>query len=281
MAAIQVYGMNPLEGEISVHGSKNGALPVMAGAFFLVTLFVILKNVTLLPSVIGNIFSQAFGIRQFAGGGLGVIVMNGVKRGLFSNEAGSGSAPCAAAAAEVSHPVKQGLVQMLSVFIDTLLLCTATAMMCLSSGIAPAQELQGAPWVQAALHESLGNFGPLFITVAMVLFAFTTLLGNCFYCDNLLNYIHKGQPSKTFMKGFRIVSALVVFIGAGMEVSMLWNISDVLMGVMALINIPVILILSNTALKALEDYEKQKKNGKNPVFKTGNIGLEYETDYWS
>ena len=98
-------------------------------------------------------------------------------------------------------------------------------MMCLSSGIAPAQELQGAPWVQAALHESLGNFGPLFITVAMVLFAFTTLLGNCFYCDNLLNYIHKGQPSKTFMKGFRIVSALVVFIGAGMEVSMLWNIS--------------------------------------------------------
>ena len=162
---------------------------------------------------------------------------------------------------------------MLSVFIDTLLLCTATAMMCLSSGIAPAQELQGAPWVQAALHESLGNFGPLFITVAMVLFAFTTLLGNCFYCDNLLNYIHKGQPSKTFMKGFRIVSA--------MEVSMLWNISDVLMGVMALINIPVILILSNTALKALEDYEKQKKNGENPVFKTGNIGLEYETDYWS
>lgn len=136
-------------------------------------------------------------------------------------------------------------------------------------------------WVQAALHESLGNFGPLFITVAMVLFAFTTLLGNCFYCDNLLNYIHKGQPSKTFMKGFRIVSALVVFIGAGMEVSMLWNISDVLMGVMALINIPVILILSNTALKALEDYEKQKKNGENPVFKTGNIGLEYETDYWS
>lgn len=123
----------------------------------------------------------------------------------------------------------------------------------------PCSRITGAPWVQAALHESLGNFGPLFITVAMVLFAFTTLLGNCFYCDNLLNYIHKGQPSKTFMKGFRIVSALVVFIGAGMEVSMLWNISDVLMGVMALINIPVILILSNTALKALEDYEKQKK----------------------
>ena len=129
-------------------------------------------------------------------------MMQGIRRGLYSNEAGIGSAPNASASAQVSHPIKQGLVQMLSVFIDTLLLCTATAMMCLSSGIAPAQELQGAPWVQAALHESLGNFGPLFITVAMVLFAFTTLLGNCFYCDNLLNYIHKGQPSKTFMKGF-------------------------------------------------------------------------------
>ena len=172
------------------------------------------------------------------------------------------------------------LPQSVSVFIDILLLCTATAMMCMSSGVAPSEALQGAPWVQAALHESLGSFGPLFITVAMVLFAFTTLLGNCFYCDNLLNYIHRGQPSKTFMKGFRIVSALVVFIGAGMEVSMLWNISDVLMGVMALINIPVILILSNTALKALADYEKQKKDGENPVFKAGDIGLEYETDYW-
>ena len=155
-----------------------------------------------------------------------------------------------------------------------------SAMMCLSSGIAPVKELQGAPWVQAALHESLGSFGPLFITVAMVLFAFTTLLGNCFYCDNLLNYIHKGEPGKTFMKGFRIVSALVVFLGAGMEVSMLWNISDVLMGVMALINIPVILILSKTALKALADFEKQKREGKNPVFKAENIELGYETDYW-
>ena len=164
---------------------------------------------------------------------------------------------------------------MLSVFIDTLLLCTATAMMCMSSGIAPTEELQGAPWVQEALRESLGGFGPIFIAIAMVLFAFTTLLGNCFYCDNLLNYIHKGEPR------FRLISALVVFLGAGMEVSMLWNISDVLMGVMALINIPVILILSNIALKALADYEKQMKAGVNPVFKAKNIDLKYETDYWN
>ena len=256
-------------------------VPVMGIAYIGISLLVVIINIQNVPAMFVRIFEEAFDFKAIFGAFSGSAMMQGIRRGLYSNEAGIGSAPNASASANVSHPVKQGLVQMLSVFIDTLLLCTATAMMCLSSGIAPAQELQGAPWVQAALHESLGNFGPLFITVAMVLFAFTTLLGNCFYCDNLLNYIHKGQPSKTFMKGFRIVSALVVFIGAGMEVSMLWNISDVLMGVMALINIPVILILSNTALKALEDYEKQKKNGENPVFKTGNIGLEYETDYWS
>lgn len=169
---------------------------------------------------------------------------------------------------------------MLSVFIDTLLLCTATAMMCMSSGVEPTEALQGAPWVQAALQESLGNFGPIFITMSMVLFAFTTLLGNCFYCDNLLTYIHKKQPGKRFMTGFRIVCALVVFVGAGMEMSMLWNISDVVMGLMALINIPVILVMSNTAIKALKDYENQLKMGVNPVFKRKNIGIEQELDYW-
>ena len=255
-------------------------VPAMGVAYILIAVIVMIINHAYLPVVFSKIISEAFDFQAIFGAFAGSAMMQGIRRGLYSNEAGIGSAPNASASAQVSHPIKQGLVQMLSVFIDTLLLCTATAMMCLSSGIAPAKELQGAPWVQAALHESLGSFGPLFITVAMVLFAFTTLLGNCFYCDNLLNYIHKGQPSKTFMKGFRIVSALVVFIGAGMEVSMLWNISDVLMGVMALINIPVILILSNTALKALADYEKQKKDGENPVFKAGDIGLEYETDYW-
>ena len=164
---------------------------------------------------------------------------------------------------------------------DTLLLCTATAMMCMSSGIDPAKELQGAPWVQASLQESLGSFGPVFITVAMVFFAFTTLLGNCFYCDNLLIYIHKKQPGKAFMKGFRLVSALAIFLGAGMEMSLLWDLSDVLMGVMALINIPVILILSRIAVKAIQDYEVQLKQGINPVFKSADIGLSQKTDFWS
>ena len=169
---------------------------------------------------------------------------------------------------------------MLSVFIDTILLCTATAMMCLCSGVAPSAALKGAPWVQESLRAALGGFGPLFITVSMVLFAFTTLLGNCYYCDNLLIYIFKKQPSRTFMVSFRIFSALVVFIGAGMSMGLLWDIADVLMGVMAIINIPVILLLSNTAIKALKDFEQQRAAGQNPVFKASSIGLTEKTDFW-
>lgn len=255
-------------------------VPVMGIAYIAVALLVVILNIANIPMVFATIFREAFDFRAIFGAFAGSALMQGIRRGLYSNEAGIGSAPNAAASAHVSHPVKQGLVQMLSVFIDTLLLCTATAMMCMSSGIEPSAELQGAPWVQASLQASLGSFGPVFITVSMVLFAFTTLLGNCFYCDNLLTYIHKEQSGKRFMAGFRLVCAIVVFVGAGMEMSMLWDISDVLMGVMALINIPVILVLSNTAMKAVKDYEKQLKNGGNPVFRSTNIGLKHATDYW-
>ena len=245
------------------------------------SLLVVIINIQNVPAMFVRIFEEAFDFKAIFGAFSGSAMMQGIRRGLYSNEAGIGSAPNASASANVSHPVKQGLVQMLSVFIDTLLLCTATAMMCMSSGIDPAKELQGAPWVQASLQESLGSFGPVFITVAMVFFAFTTLLGNCFYCDNLLIYIHKKQPGKAFMKGFRLVSALAIFLGAGMEMSLLWDLSDVLMGVMALINIPVILILSRIAVKAIQDYEVQLKQGINPVFKSADIGLSQKTDFWS
>ena len=163
-------------------------------------------NASYIPTVFRRIFEEAFDFRAIFGGFAGSAMMQGIRRGLYSNEAGIGSAPNASASASVSHPIKQGLVQMISVFIDTLLLCTATAMMGLSSGIEPTAELQGAPWIQAALQESLGSFGPIFLTVSMIMFAFTTLLGNCFYCDNLLAYIHKKVPSKRFMNGFRPVS---------------------------------------------------------------------------
>ena len=256
-------------------------VPVMGIAYIGISLLVVIINIQNVPAMFVRIFEEAFDFKAIFGAFSGSAMMQGIRRGLYSNEAGIGSAPNASASANVSHPVKQGLVQMLSVFIDTLLLCTATAMMCMSSGIDPAKELQGAPWVQASLQESLGSFGPIFITVAMVFFAFTTLLGNCFYCDNLLIYIHKKQPEKAFMKGFRLVSALAIFLGAGMEMSLLWDLSDVLMGVMALINIPVILILSGIAFKVIQDYEAQLKQGINPVFKSADIGLSQKTDFWS
>lgn len=255
-------------------------VPFMGIAYILVSFVVIGINASYIPTVFRRIFEEAFDFRAIFGGFAGSAMMQGIRRGLYSNEAGIGSAPNASASASVSHPIKQGLVQMISVFIDTLLLCTATAMMGLSSGIEPTAELQGAPWIQAALHESLGSFGPIFLTVSMIMFAFTTLLGNCFYCDNLLAYIHKKVPSKRFMNGFRLVCAAVVFIGAGMEMDLLWNISDVLMGVMALINIPVLLLLSGTVKRALTDFEKQRRTGKNPVFYAKNINLKQETDFW-
>ena len=255
-------------------------VPVMGIAYIGISLLVVIINIQNMPAMFVRIFEEAFDFRAIFGAFSGSAMMQGICRELYSNEAGIGSAPNASASANVSHPVKQGLVQMLSVFIDTLLLCTATAMTCMSSGINPAKELQGALWVQASLQESLGSLGPVFITVAMVFFAFTTLLGNCFYCDNLLIYIHKKQPEKAFMKGFRLVSALAIFLGAGMEMSLLWDLSDVLMGVMALINIPVILILSGIAFKAVQDYEAQLKKGINPVFKSADIGLSQKTDFW-
>ena len=163
-------------------------VPVMGIAYIGISLLVVIINIQNVPAMFVRIFEEAFDFKAIFGAFSGSAMMQGIRRGLYSNEAGIGSAPNASASANVSHPVKQGLVQMLSVFIDTLLLCTATAMMCMSSGVAPSEALQGAPWVQAALQESLGTFGPVFITVSIVLFAFTTLLGNCFYCDNLLTF---------------------------------------------------------------------------------------------
>ena len=142
-------------------------------------------------------------------------------------------------------------------------------------------ELQGAPYVQSALAASFGTLGPVFITVAMVLFAFTTLIGNLYYVDNCLAYIVKKVPAKEFMILFRIDAMILIFIGAGMQISTVWNLADVLMGIMAILNLPVIVILARPALAALKDYTTQKKQGKNPVFKAASIGLKEKTDYWN
>ena len=206
----------------------------------------------------------------------------GIKRGLYSNEAGVGSAPNASASAKVSHPAKQGLVQTLSVYIDTLLLCTATALMCLSSGVERSEAVSGAPYVQNALSSVLGKAGPIFITGAMILFAFTTLLGNLYYVDNALIFLNKKrQPSKLFMRVFHILCAVVVLVGAIIPMGAAWAMADITMGGMTLINLPCCMLLGKVAIDSLKDYEKQKKEGKNPVFYGKNIGLnEEELDYW-
>ncbi|MBE6782501.1 MAG: alanine:cation symporter family protein [Ruminococcaceae bacterium] len=256
-------------------------VPVMGVAYILIALVIVIMNATALPSIFKTIFTEAFDIKAIFGGFSGSCVMYGIKRGLFSNEAGVGSAPNASSSAEVSHPVKQGLVQILSVFIDTLLVCSATAFMCMSSGVEPSAETSGASYVQAALSSTLGSFGPIFITVAMILFAFTTLLGNLYYVDNCFIFLLKRQPSKKFIRIYQIIASLVVFVGAGLSADLLWGIADITMGAMTIINMPVIIYLSKYAIRALKDYEKQRKEGKDPIFKVEDINLPHEVDYWN
>ena len=256
-------------------------VPIMGGLYVLVALVVIVMNLGMLPQVLGRIFAGAFDFQAIFAGFTGSAVMQGIKRGLFSNEAGVGSAPNAAASANVSHPVKQGLVQMLSVFLDTLVICSATAFMLLCSGVEPTEAAQGAPYVQAALSASFGAAGPIFITVAMVLFAFTTLIGNLYYVDNALAYLLGHVPSKRFMVVFRLIALGLIFLGAGLTLNLVWNLSDVLMGIMVLINVPVIAVLSRPAAAALRNYTEQRRAGKNPVFRAADIGLKEKTDYWN
>ena len=256
-------------------------VPVMGVTYIIMALVTMVLNIGTLPMVFREIFVGAFDFKAIFGGFAGSALMQGIKRGLYSNEAGVGSAPNAAAAADVSHPVKQGLVQMLSVFIDTLLICTATAMMCLSSGITPSPELSGAPFVQTALASSFGNFGYYFITFSLLLFAFTTLLGNLFYCEGCLNYIAGRTLSAKFMKIFNIAASVVVFVGALLDFGLVWNLADVLMGIMAIINLPVIVILGKPAIASLNDYIRQRREGKDPVFKAASIGLKHKTDFWN
>ncbi len=255
-------------------------VPVMGVAYILVSVAITLLNFRQLPSIFVSIFTEAFDFKAIFGGFTGSCIMYGIKRGLFSNEAGVGSAPNASASAEVSHPVKQGLVQVLSVFIDTILVCSATAFLCMCSGVDPEKISSPAEYVQIALSHSFGSFGPIFITVSMCLFAFTTLLGNLYYVDKGICFINGKIPGKKFTTFYRIFALLLIFVGAGLNAGLLWNIADVLMGAMTIINIPVIIILSKYALRALKDYEKQKKAGKDPVFKAKNINLPHEVDYW-
>ncbi len=256
-------------------------VPVMGLLYIIVSLIVVIMNISNLPLVLKNIFVSAFDFKAIFGGFAGSCMMWGIKRGLYSNEAGMGSAPNAAASADVSHPVKQGLVQMLSVFIDTLLICTATAMMCMCAnpeGL--TADAAGAVYVQQSMQMALGSFGPVFIAIAMSLFAFTTLIGNYYYTEGCLKFILKRTPSKTFMLVFRLIATALVFAGALLSAGIVWDTADMLQGCMVIINVPVIIILAKPALAALKDYTTQRKAGRDPVFRAADVGLDGKTECW-
>ena len=256
-------------------------VPIMGVLYVLLALIALVMNIGNIPAMFKMIFQNAFDFKAIFGGFLGSCMMLGFKRGLYSNEAGIGSAPNAAAAADVSHPAKQGMVQMLSVFIDTLLLCTATAFMCLSSGVSPDAELAGAPFVQKALSTMFGAAGPVFIAVAMLLFAFTTLLGNFYYIENCFAYILGKKPTALFMNTVRVIGAILIFLGAILSFGFAWDLADIAQCILAFINIPVCMILGGVAFRALADYKKQRKAGKNPVFKAADISLKEKVDFWN
>lgn len=261
-------------------------VPVMALAYIAVSLIVVIMNLSSLPGVIGSIFSGALNFQAAAGGLFGAAIMNGIKRGLYSNEAGIGSAPNAAASADVSHPVKQGLVQMLSVFIDTILICSSTAFMILCSGVDPSGFIDAegntmnAAYIQASLSSNFGEFGGVFITLALALFAYTTLVGNYYYAEMNISYLYKDAlKNKIFINCYRLLAVVIIFLGAQFSAGLAWGLADVLMGFMALINVPVCVILGDKAFDALKDYLEQKSAGKNPEFKASDIGIS-DTDYW-
>lgn len=256
-------------------------VPVMGVIYILVAVVIVIMNAAKLPALFSSIFADAFDFQSILGGFSGSCMMYGIKRGLYSNEAGMGSAPNAAASADVSHPAKQGLVQMLSVFLDTLLICTATAFMCLTSDVVPTADLAGAPYVQAALENNLGAIGPVFISVSMVLFAFTTLIGNYYYCEGCLRFILKWNPSKVFMTVFRVIAAVIVFVGAIASMNLVWNLADLTQALMVVVNVPVILLLTKPAIDALKDYEKQRKKYDDPFFRARDIDLKHKTEFWN
>ena len=247
-------------------------VPVMATIYILIGLVTMAMHIGQLPHVFAVIFENAFDFQAMAGGMAGSAVVIGIKRGLFSNEAGMGSAPNASASADVEHPVKQGLVQVISVFIDTLLICSSTAMMLLVSGIeGKSGVLDGIPYVQAAISANVGTWGIHFITFSIFAFAFSSLVGNYYYAESNILFI---KNSRVLLNIFRVTCVVAIFLGAQADFSLMWNIADITMGVMAIINILSIFLLGGIAMKALKNYEEQRKQGINPVFKGKDIGIE-------
>lgn len=244
-------------------------VPIMASAYILVALFVVITNISELPAMFALIFENAFGVKQAVGGGIGGALLIGIKRGLFSNEAGMGSAPNAAATANVSHPVKQGLIQTLGVFTDTIVICSCTAFIILLSDVDLSGGLTGIQLTQNALSSQIGSFGSIFIAICVLLFAFSSIVGNYYYGEANIEFLTK---KKIYLNLYRICVAVMVLFGATVSMDIVWNLADVFMALMAITNLIAIALLGKIAFKALDDYRAQKKAGiKDPVFKASSI----------
>lgn len=235
-------------------------VPVMAACYFFITLFIIIKNAALLPGVFQQIFAEAFGLRQVVGGGIGAVIMNGTKRGLFSNEAGSGSAPCAAAASHIDHPAKAGLLQALGVFIDTLVICSCSAMIMLLTPTELTAGLEGMDLLQAAMHYHLGEFGVIFIAVILWLFSLSTFLGILFYARSNVAYLFGDRWSAQL--AYKILALVMLFIGGLAAYQFVWDLGDVGVGLMTVFNMIALFPLAPKALASLRDYEQNQMQKK-------------------
>ena len=248
-------------------------VPFMAVGYILLALYIMAINITHIPEMIGLIIDNAFGLKQMGGGVIGIAIMEGVKRGLFSNEAGEGSAPNAAATADISHPVKQGLLQAVGVFADTLVICTCTAFMILLSGLYDG-ELDGILLTKAAIVSEIGVSGGWFLTAAIFLFAYSTIIANYFYGETNIRFI---TQKRWAVNTFRIITGVTVMLGALVSLQTAWSMVDICMGLMTICNLIAILLLSGKAFKLLNNYLEQRKQGRNPEFHR-NMMPEIEKD---
>ena len=252
-------------------------VPIMATIYIFVALYIVIMNFTEIPAVFSLIIKSAFGLEEAVGGGIGAAIMQGVRRGLFSNEAGMGSVPNAAASANVSHPAKQGLVQSLGVFFDTIVICSATAFIIILADLYSNGEQEGILLTQASLDVHLGSWAPYFLAIAILFFAFSSIIGNYYYGETNIEFInaHSG-----WLTAYRFGVLAMVMFGAMAQVQLVWNMADLFMGFMAVLNLVVIALLGKTAFKVLDDYTAQRKVGKNPEFFAKNIPGLKNTECW-
>ncbi|KOS24131.1 sodium:alanine symporter [Bacillus anthracis] len=272
LVAVIIFG-----GVKSIARMSEMIVPLMAIIYIGVAFFVVVTNFSIIPDVFTEIFKSAFGLDQAVGGGIGAAIMFGVQRGLFANEAGMGSAPNAAATADVSHPAKQGLVQAFGVFIDTFLVCTSTAFIVFCSGVYKATDLDGIELTQQALSSQIGPWACSFLAIIIFLFAFSSLLGNYYYGETNIEFI---KESKTWLMIYRIAVVGMVLFGSVATLQIVWDLADLFMGLMVIINLIAITFLCKFAFAALADYVKQKKEGKDPVFFANSIPGLKNTECW-